>query len=293
MLKVNRRGGFSDRNGIEPLNTDIQFDTLDKRTRVRLINTIKSLYTYLYEGLSWNSQAKQRFIKYVIREIYCNIVELNCLYHEDDAFQNLTDTILNDEYYNVLTVVEAVAQYFDDYWREANYKTRTEDSIIYKLLNVVFQEEYVGYRFVGNIISPITDEIEIKAVNEAINDDECIVREHLLKANLLLSDRKNPDYENSIKESISAVEAICQIIMGKNGKKASLGDMLKKLENDDLKIHAGLKLAFIKLYGYTSDANGIRHAGDIGGAASTFEEAKFMLVSCCAFVNYLQGVRAK
>ena len=49
-------------------------------------------------------------------------------------------------------------------------------------------------------------------------------------------------------------------------------------------------MAFNALYGYTSDANGIRHAGDIGGPASTFEEAKFMLVSCSAFINYLLGV---
>lgn len=58
-------------------------------------------------------------------------------------------------------------------------------------------------------------------------------------------------------------------------------------------IHAGLKSAFNMLYGYTSDANGIRHAGDIGGPSSTFEEAKFMLVSCSAFVNYLIAVSAK
>ena len=51
--------------------------------------------------------------------------------------------------------------------------------------------------------------------------------------------------------------------------------------------------AFNMLYGYTSDANGIRHAGNIGGPSSTFEEAKFMLVSCSAFVNYLIAVSAK
>ena len=54
-----------------------------------------------------------------------------------------------------------------------------------------------------------------------------------------------------------------------------------------------MKEAFGKLYGYTSDANGIRHAGDIGGPSSTFEEAKFMLVSCSAFINYLIGVSEK
>ena len=68
--------------------------------------------------------------------------------------------------------------------------------------------------------------------------------------------------------------------------------MLKKLEDKGIEIHKGLKSAFNKLYGYTSDANGIRHAGDIGGSSSTFEEAKFMLVTCCAFINYLTALNA-
>ena len=85
---------------------------------------------------------------------------------------------------------------------------------------------------------------------------------------------------------------MCQIIIDPDGKEATLGNMLKKLENKGIEIHGALKSAFEKLYGYTSDANGIRHAGDLGGASSTFEEAKFMLVSCCAFINYLIAVNA-
>ncbi len=41
----------------------------------------------------------------------------------------------------------------------------------------------------------------------------------------------------------------------------------------------------LKLYGYSSDEDGIRHAileeKEIG-----FDEAKFMLVACSGFVNY-------
>lgn len=49
-----------------------------------------------------------------------------------------------------------------------------------------------------------------------------------------------------------------------------------------------MKGAFEKLYGYTSDANGIRHANGLGEGDSTFEEAKYMLICCSAFVNYLK-----
>ena len=38
MAKVNRRGGFSDRNGIKTINTEIQLKNFDERTRTRIRN---------------------------------------------------------------------------------------------------------------------------------------------------------------------------------------------------------------------------------------------------------------
>lgn len=101
----------------------------------------------------------------------------------------------------------------------------------------------------------------------------------------LLSDRSNPDYRNSIKESISAVESACQVITG--SKSASLGDALKKLDKN-IEIHSALKQAFLKLYGYTSNEDGIRHA-IFDKSEISFSDAKYMLVSCSAFTNYIIG----
>jgi hypothetical protein len=47
-----------------------------------------------------------------------------------------------------------------------------------------------------------------------------------------------------------------------------------------------LSKAFESLYGYTSDANGIRHAL-MDASTLGFADAKFMLVCCSAFVNFL------
>ena len=41
-----------------------------------------------------------------------------------------------------------------------------------------------------------------------------------------------------------------------------------------------------------SDASGIRHAKFLEQGKATFEEAKFMLVACSAFVNYIIGICA-
>lgn len=53
-------------------------------------------------------------------------------------------------------------------------------------------------------------------------------------------------------------------------------------------MHKALKNAFSNLYGYTSDTGGIRHALSEDNLEVTMEDAKFMLVSCSAFINYLK-----
>lgn len=119
------------------------------------------------------------------------------------------------------------------------------------------------------------------------------VKIHINKAFALYSDRKKPDYENSIKESISAVESLCCIITGATGSQATLGSTLKKLEKDGgVVIHGAMKTAFEKLYGYTSDSDGIRHGG-IDFTNAPAEDAKYMLVSCSAFINYLIEKQSK
>ena len=50
MAKVNRRGGFSDRNSIKIVNTAIQVKEFDERTRIQLINMISRLYAFVYNN---------------------------------------------------------------------------------------------------------------------------------------------------------------------------------------------------------------------------------------------------
>jgi hypothetical protein len=299
ILKVSRRGGFSDRNKIKPENEEIQLLNFDSRTRTQLQNFVSQVYVRVYDNSTYYGNSYiQNFLRFVLGTIYSEKVDATKYCDDKMIWKCINSTIENDSYDDVLTLIESLAQYWDSYTKEIrgcnyynDYSGYTGASI-YEAFNAFFQREYIGYRFVGNIITSISDENEVESINDAIAVSDTAVRAHLLKANFLLADREKPDYENSIKESISAVEAFCEIKTGIRGKEATLGKMLKKLEDSGIEIHSALKSAFNILYGYTSDANGIRHAGDIGGAASTFEEAKFMLVSCCAFINYLTAITA-
>ncbi len=54
-----------------------------------------------------------------------------------------------------------------------------------------------------------------------------------------------------------------------------------------IQLHSVLKGGLEKIYGWTSDDGGIRHALMEGDTPPTFADAKFMLVACSALMNYL------
>jgi hypothetical protein len=151
-----------------------------------------------------------------------------------------------------------------------------------KTLNIVFKEEMSGYRFIDNYIAPIIDDVEIKEVEEALGSELIGVKSHISNSLELLSDRENPNYTNSIKESISAVESAVCILSGKPNVPLN-----RAIQNLPFNIDKNLKQAYIKIYSWTSSADGIRHGVTNDKIISSFGEAKYMLVSCSAFINYL------
>lgn len=154
------------------------------------------------------------------------------------------------------------------------------------LANSFLELELSAYRIVEGRIAEITNEEEIKSIEEAMAATTALsgVHTHLNEALAKLTSRSEPDYRNSIKESISAVEAMCRAITGEWS--ATLGQAIKRLREAGVTLHPSLEQAWLKLYGYTSDKGGIRHAlteeSEIG-----FADAKYMYVSCTAFINHL------
>ena len=155
-----------------------------------------------------------------------------------------------------------------------------------KCINIALVKELSGYRFVGSNIYDITSETEIEAIEEALDVTTPFtpINDQLKKALDLYSDRENPSFRNSIKEAISAVETLCKLIV--KDPKTSLGRALDKLESVGFHLHKDLREGFKKLYHYTSDSDGIRH-GLMDEDKLSSEDAKFMLVSCSAFIKYL------
>jgi len=107
--------------------------------------------------------------------------------------------------------------------------------------------------------------------------------EHLRKAS---ENIRSQEWGDSVRESIHAVESVARQI--DPNAQNSLGAALKSLQNSGKLPHPALKEAFEKLYGYTSDEQGIRHALlDQSAPQVGLDEAMFMFGACASFAAYL------
>lgn len=295
LKKVQLRGGFSDRNGVDKISTEIQLKDFDERTRNAFYNAIVNLIEYIEPTNHTSDYYEELLYKSIWKEAYCEILENDRYaygYAIGQCKEYVKSTILSDKYDAVLTLIEYICAWTSDNINERNLNYQQFDGMCRAIcfnekgyFNEILEKEFVGYRFVGEHIVAITDDIEIKEIEQSLDIKFKGCKTQIQNALRLLSDRDKPDYKNSIKESISAVESIC-VIISKNPK-ATLGQAIKQLEDNGIKMHVALKNAYSSLYGYTSDEGGIRHAEGMFESDVTFEEAKFMLVSCCAFINYL------
>ena len=270
--KENEEMLFSQRKGITPVKSVLQTDSMDEDLRNGLWNVLFSFYwSYSEEWASGN-------IDTLFKSLWHSYFKWPLDTLLDKGHKTIRVYFFNSEWYEVYDFIEFVAQNYPDVTKESNKK-------FMEACNSILERELSAYRFVGDRIIEITSEEEILEIEEALRIPDALrnVRTHLKTALDLLADRKSPDYRNSIKESISAVEAVSELI-AKNPK-ATLGQALKEIEKK-VCLHPALKSAFSSLYGYTSSADGIRHAL-LNEPNLTFDDAKFMLVSCSAFVNYL------
>jgi len=277
--------GFSERFGYKPIRTVLQIEEMDDELRNSLWNLVCERYFARYverdtmSGRLYATDNLRQLVHLIWRDLFKQPTDTSGATWSS-VYDQLRDHLLTTTWNGVYDFVEFLPNNFPD----DPYHTNTG---FVAECNQIFQRELSGWRFSGTTLVKITSEEELSAIDEAgdLPASMRVVGEHLEGALRLLSDRKKPDYRNSIKEAISAVEGFCSLLAGQD--KADLDAALRVLEKR-IKLHGALKKAFNSLYGYTSDANGIRHAL-LDEANLTFDEAKFMLVSCSAFINYLKG----
>ena len=268
---------FSQRKGLTPIRVEIQRESIDDPLRNKLWTAILLCF---FEKADRGAVENSNF-EWVMKRLWIHFFDepLDTLpLYWIDIRKLIREQFFKYEWYEIYNFIEALAQELKDDPKQK----------FIELVDSFLESEMSAYRFVDDEIGEFTSETEIKAIESAIADTQNLqtVHAHLHEALSKLTDRTNPDYRNSIKESISAVEAICQLIT--KSKKATLGEAIKKLKDTGVNLHPALEKAWSNIYGYTSDEGGIRHAlSDLDSSQITFGTAKYMLVSCSAFISYL------
>src|SRR5262249_26088548 len=114
-------------------------------------------------------------------------------------------------WYEIYNLLEYILQNIEELTSDINWHKNFE-----RTLNSTLEREGAGYRAINGEIVPITAAHEVEAIRQAAGASSSLgldaVREHIDTALHLLGKKPDPDYRNSIKESISAVESICKLL---------------------------------------------------------------------------------
>ncbi len=273
---------FSERIGKKQIRQIVQKEDIDEVLKNYLWNGLIIFIFDKFKGKYWGNVGSTA-------KLFCQRLWMHFFNQRMDEYPNnggdlfliIKRFFFKCKWYEIYDLIEFIINnYQPEDWEDDNSVEKLID-----YTNHTLKRELSAYRIVNYTITEITSNEEIASIEESLQIEDRFkpVKEHLRRALELFSDRKNPDYRNSIKESISAIESISSIITG--NPKSTLGQALKEIEKSN-ELHPALKSAFSNLYGYTSDADGIRHKL-LDEDAIKQEDAKFMLVSCSAFINYL------
>ena len=261
---------FSQRKGRKPVSEVIQIDSMNSELRNSLWNTL-TVELWLHDQ-SLNHRLIELFSAALWSDFFKKPIDSRPK-DNDLILAHIRERFFGCEWFEVYDFLEFVVGYF-------------KSELQLEPFNRTLERELSGYRFVSGHITDITNTQEREMLETALADSRFAgVDAHLQQALDLYAKRENPDYRNSIKESILAVESMARIVSEK--PKATLSDALKAIEKNGL-LHEALKDGFIKLYGYTSDADGIRHAM-LDEPTLTAADARYFLLSCTSFVNYLKA----
>ena len=268
--------------GVKKPRSVLQVDELDLETRTSIWNYVFQLKEILErEDYKKDSDHARR----VGRRLWSAHFSLPLdEYSSATAWAYIRNRVMQGEVTDALWLIE---DFVDDFREVKDKKTAI---VLAGVFNNIFERNLVGFRFLDLLIVPVTSSDEVKSVEEALASTTEMpgAQKHLQNAIALLSSKTNPQYAKSLSESISAVEAIVRHVSGAN----TLGAGLIELKTKGYPIHPALLDGWKKIYGYTSDGDGIRH-GSVDPSDVDEAMATYFLVTCSAFVGLLRKAEMK
>lgn len=266
---------FSQANGYEELPEPLKLEDLPEDARTRIWNALYWFMRYSVFGHSVDGDWHD-----ILLEVHLNHYVLP-LDQWDQSFEyhrsRLREAIKWSEFNEVFDLIQFVLR----------HAQCPEDLI--DAMKRAFADSRLAYAIDKGpppTIIPAATEEEGRAIIESsellrhagLGGSEA----HLRRASEFIN---ASDWASSIRESISAVESVArQLDPNESG---TLTRALASLEKRQA-LHPAFKEALAKLYGYTSDEQGVRHALlDQSSANVGKDEAVLMLGACASFASYL------
>lgn len=198
---------FGERNGFKA-HKEQQTVDIDMSLRNRLYNWMVEIFQYLPDSSS--------ILAYIVDKL--GEANVSTERNTQIVAARFYHQIPQSEWYDPYTIIELFLEFQrgrlgcrnctispcpNDCCRDSNFFP-----LFTEKTNSILEEENSGYRLMDDLFVPITNTAELESVQEASRISFESVRKHINKAIRSLSDKASPDYENSTKDAISAVEAM-------------------------------------------------------------------------------------
>lgn len=278
---------FQIRNGItdKPLISN----DFPKSARIGLNFIIKNLVNLGYIKTGYGDFVYQ----YINEEIHRLARDLN-------AYQNdeLTSVIYNLSWDKVFQLMERIfsnlliakESYSMD---EPDIPIEIVKEYYKKEINNLLLEENIDFYFDNGIFlrkGYLKTQQSIRNTMVVLSDPLLLdAKKHYLKSLKYFRSIENPDYENTIKESVCSLESAL-LALGVKGIEKNFENALRAISgNQDRKIPAPIVESIIKIFGYRNCGNGVAH-GNSAGVKVSEKEAELMLSLCGDYVTYFYSL---
>lgn len=280
--------------GIQPVKKSLQDTYLDDDLRSRLWS--QAYEHYIKQTSDWRSEfatplaevyyrvnlgeysKHQSELLWGIHGEYLKKPPMND-WTPDSMYTELEITFLHGSWEEVYFVMQLFVKYYPLESLNESFMTKC---------NRVLEEENSAYRFVAGRILPTMSEPEMKAVEDATSGEDDVSE----LMNGAVDKLAFGDPKNAIKEALSAAELLSNLLSPQphsTDLKKTLPAVLDRLEKElGQPFNTNLKDTFLRMYDYASSEPGVRHGSKAPATYAEEAEARFVIVTCSALVNYLR-----
>jgi hypothetical protein len=273
-----RNLSFLEREGLTPLPVAYELEELsyEVRNEIKYIldEELNKYFGYYRDGSElpdWHKMFKDWHVQFLKQPIEA--------FYPDNTRHQLLGLVSNYPYNQVFDVLE----FFINHKILINHSFASEISNLFEREQVAYLliERDKNYKIFVPRASKQEGEAYLSALASLSSDFFSGARKNLAEAGYHLAKK---EYDKSVRESIHAVESIIRVLT--NNRNIKYSDGMRELINK-FSLHRALGEGFTKLYGFASDADGVRHSSIEGIETIDEETAFYFLGACASFVTFV------